>query len=171
MVTDRVRVRPSCARSHPWGVCLQGGLGGTPLKYPALRCGHWGQPEDSWDRPEGIHGSMELQRDSLEVPRTEVRGIGGYRKIPGIGQSASMVRWHEQARRRRALRSIWNPVLGARRIGPGGQTGRGGTTRTHRWVPAWYRGNPRCLCRPRASRIPVRVHCDFMVLRRAHGVA
>ena len=54
-----------------------------------------------------------LERDSLEVPRTEVRGIGGNRRILGTGQSESMVRWHEQARLRRALSSMWNPGFGA----------------------------------------------------------
>ena len=54
-----------------------------------------------------------LERDSLEVPRTEVRGIGGNRKILGNGQSESMDRWHEQARLRRALSSMCNQVFGA----------------------------------------------------------
>ena len=61
----------------------------------------------------GASAKEWLERDSLEVPRTEVRGIGGNRKILGTGQSESMVRWHEQARLRRALSSMWNQVFGA----------------------------------------------------------
>jgi len=53
-----------------------------------------------------------LESDALEVRRTEVRVIGGNRKILGTRQSESMVRWHEQARLRRALSSMWNQVFG-----------------------------------------------------------
>ena len=79
--------------------------------------------DDAWRRIASGRGCSEgrrgvclqegLERDSLEVPRTEVRGIGGNRKILGNGQSESMVRWHEQARLRRALSSMWNPGFGA----------------------------------------------------------
>jgi len=72
-----------------------------------------------------------------------------------------MVRWHEQARQRRALKSMWNQVFGAlppadlggaapgkrvgsRAFGRGGLDrvagGRGRTARTQRRVPARHRG-------------------------------
>ena len=100
-----------------------------------------------------------------------------------------MVRWHEQARLRRALSSMWNPGFGAlrpaalggaalggkvtglrpRRIGPGSE-GQRANDEDAAMGSCPASGGPRCPHRPRASPIPATVHWGFIALRRAHGV-
>jgi len=100
-----------------------------------------------------------------------------------------MVRWHEQARLRRALSSMWNPGFGAlrpaalggaalggkvtglrpRRIGPG-SGGQRANDEDAAMGSCPTSGGLRCPHRPRASPIPATVHWGFIALRRAHGV-
>ncbi len=86
-----------------------------------------------------LHQALRSRR--CNVPRTEVRGIGGNQNVLGTGQSESMVRWHEQARLRRALSSMWNPGFGSLPLAAlGGAALEGGSRAFGRGGLDWVAG-------------------------------